>query len=62
MLFFLIEHPVDERETMGVHDRDNECVILHGENSRDIRSRNLPVILYLGDPCFSSMGLEILRL
>ena len=33
----------------------------HGQNSRDIRSQNILVILYLGDPYFSSMGLEILR-
>ena len=31
------------------------------ENSRDIRSRNILVILYLGDPCFSSMDLEMPR-
>ena len=33
----------------------------HVENSQDIRSRNILVILYLGDPYFSSMGLEISR-
>ena len=35
--------------------------LLHGENSRNIRSRNLPVTLYFGDPYFSSMVLKISR-